>query len=375
MPTKHPVFVCGLIMLLSAISGCIEHTFNISVLPEGGVDIVYHAEGDIMDFNDEGQLMPDSTVWNLRIWDEKRDDKEVHHVEAVLHLDNLSDMDTILNWQQSPDDTLHLRNNFTLKRIHRLFGVTYQFTGILYSRRFNATYGDVWNYVPSECQLLEDQEKMDVLSSTEIEILEEKFALGVIQWNIARFTNRFDKVWKLASAHQPNLTDTSETILSIARAGWVEDLHQYMNNLDIERAATLNLNWWTDLRPVFLGRLIDITGPNSADLFGRIGDSIEREYQISKDVEDDIYRFVVDLPGRKSSHNGEVHDNGKIAWEFSGKGLLNEDGIMTAKSFEISIMRTVMAALLVVIIFSLVRRLIRRRGSGFISGEQVSSWD
>ncbi len=361
MFNRIPIFIKFSLIPVTLLCGCIEHTFNLTVLPESEIEIVYNASGDVMDFNDDGQLMPDSTIWNIRTWTEKRNDETVHNVEARLRLADLLELNKQLNWQHSDADSVHLQSSFTVEKLPKLLGTIWRFTGVMFSRDFNKIYGDIWDYVPADCKALEDAKLMEKMTSGEIEILEEKFALGVIQWNINRFKRLFDRVWDAAMIHLPDLTETSETTLSIARTGWEEDLHQYLNELEIGEPSVANLDWWTDLRPIFLGRLIDVTGPQTADLLGRIGDAIEHKYQISKDIEDDQYNFIVTMPGKTISSNGSPSKEGHIKWELPGKELQNEDIIMTAKNFELSTWRAVIMIFLVVLILNYVRRLLFRR--------------
>ncbi|MDP8239176.1 MAG: hypothetical protein P9X24_08805 [Candidatus Hatepunaea meridiana] len=349
------------IVIVVILNSCIEHTFNISVLPESGIKVTYYAKGDPMDFDDDGQLLPDSTLWNVKTWIEEKDDENIYHVDASVTFDNYSDLDTLLNWQRNEMDTLHLDHDFSLRRVPNLFGVSWRFTGILYSRRFDEQYGDIWEFIPSECRLLEKDEELDKLPSSAIETLEEKYALGIIQWNINRFVKRFDQVWHLAAVHQTGLSDTSAITLSIARTGWEEDLHQYLNNLDVTEPAMLNLNWWSDLKPVFLGRLIDITGPEIVNLFKDISDAIEQDYQISKDIEDDVFHYIIKIPGKITSSNGSDNEKDEIIWEFAGKDLLNEDGVMIASSFELSVWRSALAAFLLILILNVIRRVLRKK--------------
>ena len=348
---------------LLLLNGCIEHTFNISIINGETVKIEYHAKGDPMDFDDEGQLMPDSLSWQVHKWTEKKDDEKEYHLEAFRSIDLSADLNSILDWKRNIHDTLYLKSDYKLEREQKIFGVTWHFRGILYSRNFKIIYGDIWDYIPSECKALEDENQKKSMSSDEIQILEDKFALGVIQWNISRYDNLFDRVWQKAAVHISGLKDTSETILSIARAGWAEDLHQYMNNLDIKNPSTLNLDWWSDLRPLFLGRLVDVTGSETADIFSRIGDSFEREYQITKDIEDDSYKFNLELPGTTSATNGSKGKEGQIKWEITGGDLQNEDKIMTLRTFELSIWRAVIAAFILILILNLIRRGIRKKST------------
>jgi len=361
MFNRIPILIRFSLIPLTLLCGCIEHTFNLTVFPEAEIEIVYNASGDVMDFKDDGQLMPDSTIWDLRTWTEKRNDETVHNVEARLRLADPLELDKQLNWQHTDEDTVHLQRSFAVEKHPNLLGAVWRFTGVMFSRDFNKIYGDIWDYVPAECKVLEDTKQMEKLTSGEIEMLEEKFSLGVIQWNIERFKKLFDRVWAAATIHIPALGDTSETVLSIARVGWMEDLHQYLNELEIGEPSVANLDWWSDLRPIFLGRLIDVTGPQTADLFGRIGDAIEHKYQISKDIEDDQYNFIVKMPGKTISSNGSPSEEGHIKWEFPGKELQNEDIIMTAKNFKLSTWRAVVLTFLIVLILNYIRRLLFRK--------------
>ena len=349
-----------ILLLLVTLSGCIEHSFNIRVLHDESIDVLYLAKGDPMDFDDDRQLMPDSTVWNVRSWVEQRDEENILNYEARLTIVDLSGLNKKLDWQRTEADTLHLKRDLSIERVPAIFGVKYRFTGIISSRNFNSLYGDIWKFVPTECKVLESDDLSENLTSIETEILEEKFALGIIQWNINRYIRRFDRVWLTAVHQSPELADISETTISIGRAGWSEDLHQYLNELDIGDPSMLDLDWWSDLRPVFLGRLIDITGYEKTNIFSRIGDAIEREYQVTKDIEDDMFRFNVVLPGRIISSNGVKDENEGINWEFSGSVLQNEDGVMAAGSFVLSIWRVIAACLLLVVILGLLRRILRR---------------
>lgn len=341
-------------------NGCIEHTFNLTVKPDGVTSIKYHARGDLMDFDDKGLLLPDSSIWNVKNWIEKTDDGDVHHSESVISIDNYSMLNKILDWKRTESDTVFLKHDFKIEKHDSWFGADWIFTGILYSRQFDKTYGDIWDYAPEECRVIEDDDMMKQLSTEEIKILEEKFAVGIIQWNISRYMKLFDRVWRLAIVHQPTLKDTSETVLSISRAGWAEDLHEYLNDQDIENPNTMNLEWWNDLRPLFLGRLIDLTGPGTVELFTTIGNSVEREYQISKDIEDDNYRFTLELPGNPSTTNGNEDEDGRFSWEFSGKELQNNDGILTAVSFEFSLWRTALIAFILMLLLNIIRTIVKK---------------
>ena len=360
---KNLPYLTIFIIVTIVFPGCIEHTFNLTVLSEDEIDVLYEAQGDIMDFSDDGQLLPDSTVWEYDEWVEERKGETVKHVKAKLIITNIADLNTSLDWRYRVSDSLYLDHQFSIIRKTNLLGYTWSFKGTLKSRNFNVLYGDIWDFVPEECRALDNAEKENKLSSDEIKILEDKFALGIIQWNISRYTSLFNRVWQIAITHNPALIDTSETILSIARTGWEEDIHQYLNRLNVKNPSTQNLDWWSDLRPVFLGHMVDLTTPVNADLFSRIGDAVEKEYQITKDIEDDKFTFNLIMPGRKISSNANPEEKECCKWEILGKDLRNEDALMFAKKFEISPVRVAITTFVIILLISFFRRVILRRRS------------
>ncbi len=344
----------------SITSGCLEHTYHISVLPDERVELRYKVAGDRLDFDDELQLLPDSTDWGLERSVEEHENETVHIIEGSLLIARYTQLDRALDWQLTEEDTVYLRRSVSPEKSSQLFGVAWRFHGKLHSRCFDELYGDIWDFVPSECRALDDEEQMDTMTAHEIEMLEVKFALGILQWNRSRYEHRIDRVWELVKARVPGLPDTTAITYSIVRAGWVNDLHRYLNKLDMPEPTTANLDWWSDLRPLFLGRLVDITGPGAVEVISRISDAAEREYQITKDIEDDVFCFKLHLPGRTVRTNGSSEDEGWILWEFTGKELLSQDGVMSATSFELSWWRAVLAAFAAVLILSWIRRRIRR---------------
>ena len=358
---KYIIITFFVIVLLSAL-GCLEHTYYIQILPNEQVGLSYEVRGDQIDLNDGRELFPDSTLWGIQRRVEEHNDETVHILEGMIYLDNVNEIDSVLDWSKTEKDTVYLQRYVSVTKIQRLFGRTWIFKGIIYSRRFNELYGDIWNYVPSECRALDEEELRQTLTSEEIIELENKFSLGIFQWNRARFEQRFDQLWEIIKTRFPNLPDTSATIYSIARAGWMDDLHRYLNELEIpEDPAMTNLDWWNDLRPLFVGRLIDITGSEIAGEIIKIGNAIEQKYQITKDIEDDLYYFKVRMPGIITSTNAnttseEDDDDEWIKWDFNGKYLWNSNGIMDASSFEISIWRTGVGILVLIIVLNLFRR-------------------
>lgn len=347
--------------ILLFLTGCLEHTFKINVFNESNIELQYSGRGDRLDWDDDGQLLPDSTLWNLVRTIEEKEDETIHVIQGSLNIDSLALLSNFWNWNNTQDDTSHLQRSFNVSTNSSLFGRYWIFEGKLKNRNFLNLYGDIWDFVPEECRVLENDELLSDLSTDEIEQLEQKFSIGVLQWNLARYANNFHRVWLKAQNAHKSLPDTSTIEYSIAHSGWRDDLHIYLNQLDVSSPKTVNLDWWEDLRSVFIGRMFDITGPAHIYEIKSIADSFEREYQISKDVEDDTYNILIKLPGKTLGGNGEKGDDGWYSWSFNGNTLLNEDATLTLKSFELSLTRVAIAAFVLILLLNLIKR--RKRKS------------
>lgn len=345
------------LLLLLMCCGCLEHTFRIDVLPDDKVNLSYEARGDRIDLEDGYDIFPDSSKWDVTRETEEKDDETIHILRAKGIQSSYKDIGRHFDWSE-PDDSLHLEKSFIVEEKFALFGKKYLFEGILKSREFSTRYGDIWDFIPEECRVLDDEELKAQLDVEEIELLEEKFSLGILQWNLARYQDRFEKVWLEMKRRGHNLPDTSETVYSIAASGWSDELRLYMNELDVSDPNTVNLEWWEDLHQIFLGRFYDLIGVKNMEICSQIADNMEERYQITKDIENDSYKVELTLPGKISRTNGDKGENGMITWEISGQTLQNEDAVMLATSTEISTWKLVVAALIALTLLRWINRLI-----------------
>lgn len=333
------------------LSACIEHQYYITVLPQGGAAIKVKITGDPSEFGDDNQLMPDSIRWQLTR-EIENGENEQWIWRGNMQIDDDAQLNDAMDWMRGDADTVHLQRKFDLKRTQKLFGVLTSLTVQFNSRRFTEKYGDMWDFIPADCRILEDDEKKSRLPSEAVEKLERQFALGVIQWNRNRYERLLDRVWEIAIQRNTGLKDTSKSTLSIARAGWADDLRLHLNQLDVDQPSYTNLDWWSDLRPIFLGRLIDLTSLENLDRLAAIADILQYEYQITQDLKDDTFEISVRLPGWGIKTNGEKDpdDKGLVVWKFNGEELMNEAKILNAHAFEPSLWRIGAFAVLVMIL-------------------------
>ncbi len=342
--------------------GCIEHTYKITALPSDRAKLEYQAKGDTLDLHDGKELLPDSTEWNIRRSVEEKDNETIHIIDAENTAETLKEISSKFNWQDSPEDTIYLQRDFNISKQWLIFGDKYTFRGMFKSRRFKEKYGDIWDYVPEECRVLENDATLSSVPAEEIKVLERKFATGVLQWNLVRYEKRFKKVWEILKRKQGHaIDDTSLTAFSIASTAWSEDLRQYLNQMDIPNPNTVDLEWWGDIKSVFMGGLVDLAGVEHAILIREVSESLESEYQISKDIEDDKFVVKVLMPGKPAGSNGRKDDAGFQTWEMPGEELLNKDFIMEASSFEFSYWRIALFGVVLVFGIRMIKRILTRK--------------
>jgi len=339
-----------------SLSGCLEHNFRITVLPRDRVDLSFELRGDRTDLDDQYDLLPDSARWSLTRSVEENEDETVYTISGQHQVENLSELGTALNWRRSSADSLGYAPEFQLVKKRGLFGSAYVFSGWFPARDFDKLYGDMWAFIPPECRVLEDDKAQSNLSIEELAQLEDKFGLGALQWNLERYNIRLKTVWEDLKKRGITIPDTSETVFSIAMAGWNDDVRLYLNALDIPNPKTVNLEWWEDLRPLFLGHLVDLVGLDNVDLAWGVAEAYERKYQISKDLKDDVYHVNLELPGRIVSTDGQRNDEDRLVWEIQGSGLLNTEMRIKAESFAVSYWRIGITIFIAMVLIRLATR-------------------
>jgi len=329
-----------------ALSGCLEHKYNISLLRDSSVEVDYELRGDRVDLEDGQELLPDSLLWKTERSVEDGEEETTHILKGSQHISSPSNLSDLLDWKRRASDSVYFVPFVELVPKTMLFTKKHLFFSKIKARRFNELYGDIWEYVPEECRAIEDEDALKQLPTEEVKMLELKFGLGIIQWNRARYERAFDQVWNIASARSLLKPDSDQIGFSVAKAGWIEDIHIYLNSLDIGKPQTANLKWWETLKPAFISRFANLIDSSKAGDVIAIADAVELHYQISKDLEDDRFTFELSLPGFVSAGNGS-NTGQVVTWEFSGKDFSNEDVELHASTTQVDYLQVF--ALLVII--------------------------
>jgi|GEM_PF-1484262 len=317
-------------LILAFLAGCLQHSYEFVIHPDGSANIVYEVSGDVADLEDGLELHPDSTIWEMNRTVEEREGKTVHRITASARAVSVDDWGRLFDWARLPADTIYPSRSFILDLNRNPLYTIYRFAGLFGSREYLARYGDTWDFIPPECHALEDDESRQALAPGREEELEKMFALGIIQWNRARYERAFDRLWSIAQSRGIALPDSGSDVHSITRTGWADDLRRYLNSLDIPNPESANLDWWEDLRPQFLGRFADFVDPARIPMIGDIADALEQEYKATRDLQDDKFEVKASLPGILIRTNGDRESPRKVVWEFKGETLQRSDGFMIA---------------------------------------------
>jgi hypothetical protein len=311
-------------------------------------------QGDRIDMEDGLTLLPDSTIWNSFRSIEENDDETVHIYKSSVYIDSFTQINTILDWSRSAADSVFLSRSLAIEVNDFFLGKSYTFTCNYPSRNYSQKYGDIWEFIPPECRVLEDDDQVNSMTSHEVELLEKKYALGLIQWNRQRYEQRFNKVWQLLRERLPEFESIPQTSFSIAQAGWKDDLRLHLNSIDVDNPDLLNLEWWTELKPLFLGRFVDLIGADRITLVEQISESLDKEYRISRDLDDEEFELKLLLPGKVIQTDGVKGDAENVLWTFTGKELLENDIKMRSYSIKLSFQRIGLTLLVLLFIIGFI---------------------
>lgn len=317
------------------LTGCLEHQYSIILYPDGTSDLIWRVSGDQYDLFDGMTLFPDSTIWTITREIEEKEDETLYHLTASLSGVPVEKVTSLWDWKTSPADTLYFLPQIQTRRKGFFLIDRYYVEVTFPSRQYNELYGDIWEFIPEECRALEDVERLRSIPSSEVDLLQKKFALGIIQWNRARYIRAFDLVWDIARKRDIPLGDTTSDAYHITRSAWVDDLHTFLNQLDVPKPEIVNLDWWSDLRPQFIGHFADILPHQYLPIITDIANALERGYLITRDMQDDRFTFHAQLPGFILHSNGTRLSSRQVEWRLNGKELQNRSAILYANSLRV----------------------------------------
>jgi len=362
-------------LLLLLNSGCIERHYLYKINLDGSCDFTYQARGDSADIYDPPGSYPEAPFYKIKTRDEMdTTGKTTHILEATAHYEADS-LPATLGLREVPWAEILLQHPGRFSHVPFFFFTVHKFNLTFQGRDRTVIEGDRWKYIPEECRVLESGED-SLLSKSERAVLEEKYAAGMLLWNVERYKMRFREILQKARALHPEarvpqawvdsaLTEADTVLNALFSA---VQLRAKSGNLD-----QISLEWWNGLAPQ-LNRIftenLNIMGDSAlAGEILRVADLLELRHQVSEDLMDESVEVRVDLPGRITRSNAQAMDKGILVWKCTGDELQEGDVLLQASSLYLFPARITTALAALAILF-LIWRYRRARRKSVLSPDE-----
>jgi len=362
-------FVYGL-MILS--SGCIERHYSYKMNLDGSCEFTYEAKGDSADIYDPVGSYPESPFFNVTTRHETDDSGRTSFVleaKALFHHDTIP---AVLGLREVPWTEILLHHPAKFSHTDFFLFNRYHFQLTFVGRKRDAIEGDRWRYIPDECRVLESG-KDSLLSEEERATLEEKYAAGMILWNLERYRMRLHEIIRRSLALHPEIKISPAWIDSAnADLDSLLDLHfRAVQYLAAEKKLDqISLEWWKDLEPaaqqIILENLNIIGDAALANEILRVSQLLEMQHQVSEDLSDESFEIRLDMPGRVTHSNSQTMEKGVLVWKYIGEDFAADDLVLEASSLYLFPVRIAGALVFLILLILAIRS--RRRKSAAEAG-------
>ncbi|MFH1861351.1 MAG: hypothetical protein ABH878_00945 [bacterium] len=340
------VCVAALVLLLP---GCVEHRLHYRFNVDGTCDFTSTARGDSSDIYAPTGTFPEEPFFQIETW---TDTDSTGSTTYYLQASNRFAADSLpvnLGLREVPWSNVLLQHPTNLKRTMLFFLDIFDLQLVFQNRHRTAVDGDRWEYIPPECKILETDAD-STLSPEDRTILEEKYAAGLLLWNVGRYKLRFHEIADRALALNPEIQ---------LPPGWVDTamveieamLEFYADTITIEDLDYADLEWWEVLSSegnrILLENLNMIGDSTLPADIRQVSELLELRHQVDLDLEDDSYDVSVELPGWILHSNADTTEAGVLTWEMYGEDLQEEDYVIEARSLFVYRDRVVGALVLI----------------------------
>jgi hypothetical protein len=338
-------------------SGCIERHYSYKMNLDGACEFTYQARGDSSDIYDPLGSYPEAPFFNVTTRHETDDSGRTTFIleaQATYHHDSIP---AVLGLREVPWAEILLHHPAKFSRAEYLLFNRYNFNLTFLGRKRDAIEGDRWKYIPAECRVLEEG-KDSLLTDNERAVLEEKYAAGLILWNVERYRMRFQEILRRSLDLHPEI--------KISQA-WVDSAKAELDSLlDLHFRAVLylaaekkldqiSLEWWEALGPaahrIMLQNLNVIGDTALAGEILRVSQLLEMQHQVSEDLNDESFEIRLDLPGRITHSNSQIMEKGVLVWKYLGEDLLADDVVVEASSLYLFPGRIAGALIFLIVLF------------------------
>jgi hypothetical protein len=346
-------------------SGCIERHYAYKVNLDGACEFTYQAKGDSADIYDPVGSYPEAPFFNITTRQELDDSGRTSFVLEAKALFRHDTIPAVLGLREVPWAEILLHHPAIFGHAGYFFFNRYHFQLTFIGRHRDAIEGDRWRFIPEECRVLENGQD-SLLSEAERAILEEKYAAGMILWNLERYRTRYHEVIGRSLALHPEIKISQAWIDSAyADLDSLLDLHfraiQYL--AAEKRLEQISLEWWKALEPaahqIILENLNLIGETALVNELLRVSQLLEMQHQVSEDLGDESFEIRLDMPGRITNSNSQIMEKGVIIWKYIGEDFAADDVVLEASSlyfFPVRIAGALIFLLLVVLIIRSRRR-------------------
>ena len=359
---KRCWLILSAVFIIMSLTGCIQHRFLTIMHLDGSVAHTYEASGDSSDLYDNKITLPSGFWWKIETeTSQDTSGKTTYTYRAKLNLNSARGIPDSYAPEVAQFPEILLRHPLEINKYDALVGVLIIYHQTFVNRQKDAKYGNLWDTVDPECEVLMDDSTADSLPKEEKDRLQALYLDGLIAWSRQMILRRCQAILKRDLTLHPDVALTPEQIKNAEQSAerftlqWVPEdsgMSILLGEDDLwESVGKPALNCMTEeLRYI---------GDSSfqAD-FANLSDMYRWEYDITKDLEDDEFQVKLVLPGFYISNNAKEKTDDTLSWEFSGKDFYNEDVLLNAKSVYI---RWLPMSIFGIVILGLIVWLLRRK--------------
>ncbi len=355
-------------MFCSALmTGCVEHRFFYNFRPEGKCDLTYAAQGDSTDIYHPPIGLPDTLIFQLSARNETDSTGKTTHILEARRTFNSDHLPSTFALKEVPWTEVLWQHPTRFRCVPLFFVDLNSFQQSFQGRHRDELEGDRWKFIPAECHLLEESPD-SVLQLGQRAQLEEKYAAGLLLWNVERYKLRFRQIVTQALALHPELTippawvDSALTEADSLVEAYSRQVQFELPNGELDM---LNLEWWASLESKgnqVLQQNLNLLGDSSLQAeIPHIAELLELQHQVSEDLTDESFQVKVSVLGWVFKTNSGERLGAALLWKFSGADLQNRDISLKAASLYFYPDRSALLLFLIILLAALGKYLVKRR--------------
>ncbi len=339
-----------LFIILCNFNGCIQHRYVTTIRPDGSVSHTYESIGDSADLYDDCITLPSGFWWRIETevdYDSAED--PVHTFRGVLNLNSVRHIPVCYASETVRCPEIFLRYPIDYFRFDAGIAIVFLYQQTFINRGKEAKYGNIRDHLSPEFRAFLDSVSSDSLSEEARSLLEVEYLAGMIDWTRSMMIRRGQSVLTKALAMHPEVGFSREQ-LSNAKAIAEDYINQWSPNDDGESLLLGEIELWDSVGKPAMDRMVSaLTFVGNTTFFAdleMLGDLLQWEFDITKDLEDDEFRVQITLPGIRFYHNADGKESGALIWEFSGEDFFDADVVIIARSIYLRWIPTTLFGLL-----------------------------